>query len=176
MSTWSMTAISPGRSRLVRFLVRRSSRAVPITPDAVSDTRPRRRVPMRMAAMVPRGCRVPVPTRTSDGPITGGERHQVRPGIRASRPGVAAGDRDRPVTSVTGVTAGASASRSTATVLADELVQGLSASPDPGTVTTATEETSAGTGTETRETAPEDAAPAANALVVPLTMRVPRPE
>jgi AcrR family transcriptional regulator len=55
-------------------------------------------------------------------------------------------------------------------------VQGLSASRDPGTVTTATEETSAGTGNETPETAREDGAPAANALVVPLTMRLPRPE
>src|ERR1700738_1044526 len=29
MSWWSMTAISPGRNRLVRFLVRRSTRATP---------------------------------------------------------------------------------------------------------------------------------------------------
>jgi hypothetical protein len=30
MSTWSMTAMSPGRSRFVRFFVRRSKRAVPV--------------------------------------------------------------------------------------------------------------------------------------------------
>ena len=35
MSTWSMTAMSPGRSRPVRFFVRRSSRAV---PPALSPT------------------------------------------------------------------------------------------------------------------------------------------
>ena len=55
-------------------------------------------------------------------------------------------------------------------------MQGLSASPDPGTATTATEGTSAGTANETPETAPEDGAPAANALVVPLPMGLPRPE
>src|SRR5215213_8188424 len=54
MSTWSITAMSPGRSRLVSVLVRRSSRAVPVVPDPVSEPRLRRRVPMRMARMVPR--------------------------------------------------------------------------------------------------------------------------
>src|SRR3712207_8078877 len=53
MSTWSMTATSPGRSRLVRFLVRRSSRTVPVTPGAASGARPRRREPMRMACTLP---------------------------------------------------------------------------------------------------------------------------
>src|SRR3712207_7623007 len=54
MSTWSMTATSPGRNRLVRFLVRRSSRTVPVTPGAASGARPRRREPMRMACTPPR--------------------------------------------------------------------------------------------------------------------------
>src|SRR4051794_27788302 len=129
---WSMTAISPGRSRLVRFLVRRSTRAVPVTPGAVSDARPRRRVPMRMVAMVPRGPDTPVPTRISDDPITHCERHHRRSRNGHDRPGVAAGERDRPVTSVTGVTAGTSARRSTATVLADDLVEELAGRRQPG--------------------------------------------
>src|SRR4029077_11670316 len=33
-STWSITATSPGRRRLVRFLVRRSSRTQPVTPGS----------------------------------------------------------------------------------------------------------------------------------------------
>src|SRR3954447_15176924 len=122
-STWSMTAMSPGRSRLVRFFVRRSRRAVPATPGAVSVARPRRRVPMRMVAMVPWGPGSPVPTRTSDGPITPSERHHNCREISRVAAGVAVRGPDRPVTSVTGVTAGASASRSTATVLADDLVE-----------------------------------------------------
>src|SRR3954451_2708153 len=38
MSEWSMTATSPGSSRLVRFLVRRSTRAGPVTPGPPSGT------------------------------------------------------------------------------------------------------------------------------------------
>src|ERR1700748_2746450 len=36
-STWSMIAMSPGHSRLVRFLVRRSRRAGPATPGSSLD-------------------------------------------------------------------------------------------------------------------------------------------
>src|SRR4051794_36258263 len=120
-----MTATSPGRSRLVRFLVRRSRRAVPVTPDSVSDVRPRRRVPMRMAWMVPRGPDRTNPTRSSDRSLTQRARHQASHDTPGDRPHVAARGPDRPVTSVTAVTGGASARRSTATVLADDLVDGL---------------------------------------------------
>src|SRR5215218_8043767 len=65
MSTWSITAMSPGRRRLVRFFVRRSSRTVPETPGPVSWVRPRRRVPMRMRRMVSRGRRGPVVRRAT---------------------------------------------------------------------------------------------------------------
>src|SRR5438067_13312352 len=64
-SWWSMTAMSPGRSRLVRFLVRRSSRTVPVTPGADSWARPRRRVPMRMTFMLSRGPRATVVRRAT---------------------------------------------------------------------------------------------------------------
>jgi len=83
---------------------------------------------MRMVAIVPRGSDGPDPTRTSDDLITPGERHQQRPETGPRSPGVAVRGRDRPVTSVTGVTAGTSARRSTATVLTDE----LAGSGDPG--------------------------------------------
>jgi AcrR family transcriptional regulator len=55
-------------------------------------------------------------------------------------------------------------------------VQGLSASPDPGTVPTAPEETSADAGEVPPGTAAEGSDPTANALVVPLALHVPRPE
>src|SRR4051812_24554031 len=42
MSMWSMIAMSPGRSRLVRFLVRRSIRAGPVTPGPPSGAGRRR--------------------------------------------------------------------------------------------------------------------------------------
>src|SRR3954468_19617042 len=154
MSRGSMKAMSPGRSRLVRFFVRRSSRAVPVTPGAVSVARPRRRVPMRMAAMVPRGAESPDPTRSGDGPITHGERHRGSSASSGRRPGVAAVEPDRPVTSVTAVTAGASASRSTATVLADDLVEELADRRDPAAAAAAAVERAvAGT------SAPDDVVP-----------------
>src|SRR4051795_6863903 len=43
-STWSMIAMSPGRSRLVSVLVRRSRRATPVTPGWRSPPRGRRSV------------------------------------------------------------------------------------------------------------------------------------
>src|SRR4051794_34488802 len=43
-STWSMIAMSPGRSRFVSRLVRRSIRAGPTTPGGLSPPRGRRRV------------------------------------------------------------------------------------------------------------------------------------
>src|SRR3954471_62372 len=43
-STWSMTAMSPGCSRFVSRLVRRSSRAIPTTPGCRSPERGRRKV------------------------------------------------------------------------------------------------------------------------------------
>src|ERR1044072_3429397 len=46
MSWWSMTAISPGLSRLVRFLVRASTRTRPRTPG-VSGSRARWRGDVR---------------------------------------------------------------------------------------------------------------------------------
>src|SRR4051812_34789605 len=166
-STWSMTAISPGRSRLVRFLVRRSTRAVPVTPGAVSDARPRRRVPMRMVAMVPRGSDTPSPTRTSDGSITQSERHRLRSQIGHGGPGVAAPEGDRPVTSVTGVTAGASASRSTATVLADDLVEELAGQRQPDAAAGAAVAAASGRPTASAEEIVE----AMDAQVVPLNPR-----
>src|SRR4051794_41981839 len=57
---------------------------------------------------------------------------QIPPKTGSSLPGVAATGRDRPVTSVTRVTAGTSAHRSTATVLADDLVEELAGLRDPG--------------------------------------------
>src|SRR4051794_41519756 len=57
---------------------------------------------------------------------------QVPPETGSSLPGVAATGRDRPVTSVTRVTAGTSAHRSTATVLADDLVEELAGLRGPG--------------------------------------------
>src|SRR3954451_17017840 len=52
-STWSMIAMSPGRSRLVRRLVRRSRRATPTTPGWRSPLRERRRVASLIAASLP---------------------------------------------------------------------------------------------------------------------------
>src|SRR3954447_1050744 len=164
-----MTAISPGRSRLVRFLVRRSTRAVPVTPGAVSDARPRRRVPIRMVAMVPRGSDTPVPTRTSDGSITESERHERRSQNGHGRPGVVAREGDRPVTSVTGVTAGASANRSTATVLADDLVEELAGQRQPDAAAEAAVAAASGR----PAVAAEETGELADAQVVPLNPRSP---
>src|SRR3954470_6022751 len=54
MSTWSMTAISPGWSRLVRFLVRRSTRTVRGTGAPGTPARPVRRVASLIALPLPR--------------------------------------------------------------------------------------------------------------------------
>src|SRR5690349_74934 len=55
MSWWSITAISPGLSRLVRFLVRASTRTTPRTPG-VSGSRARWRVKFRgILAILPWG-------------------------------------------------------------------------------------------------------------------------
>jgi len=83
--------------------------------------------------------------------------------------------RDRPVTSVTGVTAGASASRSTATVLADDLVQELTGRPDPATAPQpAASPLAAAAGTAPNvvgQPPSEDAAQTTNAQVVALNPR-----
>src|SRR4051794_37927089 len=175
-STWSMTAISPGRSRLVRFLVRRSTRAVPVTPGAVADARPRRRVPMRMVAMVPRGPGCPDPTRTSYRSVTLGERHERRSRNGHGRPGVAAREEDRPVTSVTGVTAGASASRSTATVLADDLVEELAGRRDPAAAAAAAVQEVAPAGGEPPAPDPDEPGGTTDAQVVALSSRPAPPD
>src|SRR4051812_35042733 len=113
MSWWSMTAMSPGRSRLVRFLVRRSRRTVPDTPGADSWARPRRRVPRRMTSMLSRTPRRPdVDAQSGSAGHTGCStppRHDT-PDPRSSP------DRYRTVSSVTAVTGGASAVSRAATV------------------------------------------------------------
>ena len=48
-----MTAMSPGRSRLVRFLVRRSSRAATVTPGSVGACRARRERKPHRGAILP---------------------------------------------------------------------------------------------------------------------------
>src|SRR3954464_5661354 len=113
MSWGSMTAMSPGRSRLVRFLVRRSRRTVPDTPGADSWARPRRRVPRRMTSMLSRTPRRPdVDAQSGSAGHTGCStppRHDT-PDPRSSP------DRYRTVSSVTAVTGGASAVSRAATV------------------------------------------------------------
>src|SRR5690625_7109703 len=52
MSRWSMTAMSPGWRRLVRFLVRASTRAGPTTPGPASTGSRRRKIDI--GAIVPR--------------------------------------------------------------------------------------------------------------------------
>ena len=52
MSMWSMTAMSPGRARLTRPWVRRSTRAVPLTPGR-PEPRVRRREVIFIGPMVP---------------------------------------------------------------------------------------------------------------------------
>src|SRR5690349_7722087 len=54
MSRWSMTAMSPGCSRLVRFLVRPSTRATPTTPGAGVAWARGRRDRRRIGAILPR--------------------------------------------------------------------------------------------------------------------------
>src|SRR3954467_13628514 len=73
----------------------------------------------------------PAPARICDHPITEREGHRPPPETGRGPPGVADGGRDRPVTTVTRVTAGTSANRSTATVLADDLVGELAGRHDP---------------------------------------------
>src|SRR5687768_14316053 len=107
MSTWSITAMSPGRSRLVRVLVRRSRRAVPAVPDPVSGPRPRRRVPMRMARMVPRGRWGPA-VRRATAIFRSRSVRDTRRGTDTPVPGPPVAARDGPpavasVTAVTGV-------------------------------------------------------------------------
>src|SRR5215470_15008994 len=51
-SAWSMTAMSPGRSRLVRFLVRLSIRAVAETPDRLTGLFRRNPGSLREAAVI----------------------------------------------------------------------------------------------------------------------------
>src|SRR3954451_24851478 len=121
MSWWSMTAMSPGRSRLVRFLVRRSRRTVPDTPGADSWARPRRRVPRRMTSMLSRTPRRPdVDAQSGSAGHTGCStppRHDT-PDPRSSP------DRYRTVSSVTAVTGGASAVSRAATVPGPRAVEG----------------------------------------------------
>src|SRR4051794_23942415 len=105
---------------------------------------------------------------------------QIPPKTGSSLPGVAATGRDRPVTSVTRVTAGTSAHRSTATVLADDLVEELAGLRDPGGA-------AAAAGQDVGPGAPQGVGPApgvvepgaageANAPGLPLTPRSPGAE
>src|ERR1044072_1449459 len=87
MSWWSMTAISPGLSRLVRFLVRVSTRTKPRTPG-VSGSRARWRVNFKgILAILPWGTGSPVR------PHAGG---QPQPASRRDRGDPLAANRRRP--------------------------------------------------------------------------------
>src|SRR4051794_18968717 len=67
-STWSMTAMSPGRRRLVRRLVLRSIRAGPATPGGRSPPRGRRNVASLITA---ESARRPLPGPTAAPPRGG---------------------------------------------------------------------------------------------------------
>src|SRR6201747_2754756 len=86
MSRWSMTATSPGCSRLVRFLVRESTRATPTTPSAVGWWVRERRRGRRIAAQ----CSTPDPADRSGRDLRdlrGGALAQLL-GVRPGRAGV----------------------------------------------------------------------------------------
>src|SRR3712207_73095 len=107
-----------------------------------------------------------------DGSVTRRDRHERRSRIGRGGPSVAAGGTDRPVTSVTGVTAGGSARRSIATVLADDLVQELAGHRPPAAAAEAT----VGAGGAVPDSVSVDAVAVADAQVVPLTPRSPEDE